>query len=607
MYRFYGCLVLFFITSLTIAHAADGNITATAGANGSISPSGVVLVLEGTNQTFTINPDSGYQVDTLTVDGLSEATSTSYTFINVTADHTIDVTFSAIPLPTYAIVATAGTNGSITPSGTTTVVQGQNQTYTITPATGYGVATVTIDGVTTTPTTTVTFTNVTGSHTIDATFVPLATHTILASAGTNGTISPLGTTTVTQGNNQTYTITPAFGFGVATLTVDGASTTATTTHTFTNVTAPHTIAVTFALLPTHTILATAGVNGSMSPVGTTTVVQGQNQIFFITPATGFSVGTLTIDGVTTTPATTFTFTNVQAGHTIDVTFAILPTYIVTASSGSNGAISSPGTTTVVQGQNQTYTITPNTGFSISTLIVDGVTTTPTTTVTFTNVTGNHTIDVTFSALPTFTIVATAGANGTIGPVGTTSVTQGNSQTYTITPDSGFEVAILTVDGVSTAPALSYTFTNVMATHTIDVTFVEEESPQRSSSSRSKKRVSVPSINVDVNENQTLPSIDTAPLEQSPVVNNLPNTEFQEINDSAPSTEDTSTDSENSSTDEPDASGEDEPSPEEEVAENRASVISAIRDIPGAKAVAVVLLTLSILGGFFWKGILGIFR
>ena len=290
--------------------------------NGSITPTGTTSVFEGYNQTYTITPSAGFTVATLTVDGAPATASTTYMFINVTAPHTIDVTFSA--LPTHDIVSSAGANGSISPLGTTTVFEGSSQTYTITPGAGFTVATLTIDGATTTASTTYTFVNVLAPHTIMATFSALPTHDIVAIAGVNGTITPVGTTTVFEGSSQTYTITPSVGFGVASLTVDGVSTTSSTTYTFANVTASHTISATFSALPTHTIVSSAGANGSVSPLGTTTVLEGSNQAYSISPSGGYAIATLTVDGVVTTPSSTYTFSNVLVDHTISATFSPLP-------------------------------------------------------------------------------------------------------------------------------------------------------------------------------------------------------------------------------------------------------------------------------------------
>lgn len=71
--------------------------------------------------------------------------------------------------PTYAITATQGANGTITP-GTTSVASGANQAFTITPSTGYQVASVIVDGVDKGALPTYTFTNVTSAHSIAATF-----------------------------------------------------------------------------------------------------------------------------------------------------------------------------------------------------------------------------------------------------------------------------------------------------------------------------------------------------------------------------------------------------------------------------------------------------
>ena len=143
-------------------------ITAGAGANGSISPSGAVVVNYGANRTFTITPAASYYVATLTVDAVQTAPATSYTFTNVTAAHTIGATFAHVP---YTIRASAGANGSISPSGAVVVNYGANQTFTITPALHYRVASVLVDGSSVGAVLSYTFTNVRAAHTISATFV----------------------------------------------------------------------------------------------------------------------------------------------------------------------------------------------------------------------------------------------------------------------------------------------------------------------------------------------------------------------------------------------------------------------------------------------------
>jgi len=69
-------------------------ITASAGANGAISPTGAVNVSYGGNQVFTFTPNTGYYVDSLIVDGTKQTSASSYTFNSVSTNHTIRVTFS---------------------------------------------------------------------------------------------------------------------------------------------------------------------------------------------------------------------------------------------------------------------------------------------------------------------------------------------------------------------------------------------------------------------------------------------------------------------------------------------------------------------------------
>ena len=68
---------------------------------------------------------------------------------------------------------------------------------------------------------------------------------------------------------------------------------------------------------------------------------------------------------------TYTFTNVQAPHTISVTFTQAAATI-TATAGAGGSITPPGVTHVALGGNLTYTITPNNGYSRATVKVDGI-------------------------------------------------------------------------------------------------------------------------------------------------------------------------------------------------------------------------------------------
>jgi hypothetical protein len=78
-------------------------ITATAGANGTIVPSGSVIITHGSDTTFHITPDIGYYIADIVVDNVSVGTDTPYTFTTVTANHTIHATFARDANVTFGV------------------------------------------------------------------------------------------------------------------------------------------------------------------------------------------------------------------------------------------------------------------------------------------------------------------------------------------------------------------------------------------------------------------------------------------------------------------------------------------------------------------------
>ena len=234
----------------------------------------------------------------------------------------------------------------------------------------------------------------------------------------------------------------------------------------------------------HTITASAGLNGSISPVGEVQVIDGDCQTFTFTPANGYRVATVIVDGDPITPApSSYTFINVNGDRTIHVTFEEISTltYIISGTIGLNGSIAPALPHTVNAGESVTFTVTPDIGYIIATLTVDGIPVIPPQgSVTFPNVNEDHTIEVTFeedpSPPPTYTISGTVGPNGSISPTLPHIIVAGNSITFSITPDPGYIIATLTVDGTPVIPPQeSVIFTDVNDNHTIEVTFELEPS------------------------------------------------------------------------------------------------------------------------------------
>jgi hypothetical protein len=294
---------------------------------------------------------------------------------------------------TYTITSSNGNNGSISPSGTTTVSSGDSQGYTITPNAGYHISNVIVDGTSVGAVVTYSFSNVSADHTISASFA-VDTYTLTASAGAHGSISPSGTTAVSSGNSQGYTITPDAGYHVSDVIVDGTSVGAVATYSFSNVSANHTISASFAV-DTYTLTASAGAHGSISPSGTTAVSSGNSQGYTITPDTGYHVSDVIVDGKSMGAVSAYTFSNITSNHSISAVFEA-ETFVITASSNANGDISPGNSVTVEYGASQSFTFTADTGYHIEDVQVDGQSVGVCRSYTFTDVSTDHALNVVFS-------------------------------------------------------------------------------------------------------------------------------------------------------------------------------------------------------------------
>ena len=447
-------------------------IAATAGNGGTITPAGNTTVNCGEGQTYTIAANDGYRIVDVTVDGQSQGAIESYTFSNVTANHTISATFIAV---LNIDINADAEGGSVSPTGTQTIDEGGSFTFTVTPEPCYEIGNVTVNGtaVTLDANNQYTINNITTNQNINVTFNQI-TYTITASANNGGTITPAGTTTVNCDGSQTYSIAANEGYRIVEVIVDGQSQGVIESYTFSNVTANHTISATFIAVLNIDINADAE-GGSVSPTGTQTIDDGGSFTFTVTPEPCYEIGNVTVNGtaVTLDANNQYTINNITTNQNINVTFNQL-TYTITASAGNGGTIT-PGTATVNCGESQAYTITPNEGYMISDVIVDGQSVGSVSSYSFTNVTADHTISVTFVEIPDNHIVVVVNADtegGTVNPTGSQSIEQGSDFTFTVTPDNCYEIGTVTVNGtpVTLEADNTYTITNVTEAQTVNVTF-----------------------------------------------------------------------------------------------------------------------------------------
>ena len=297
---------------------------------------------------------------------------------------------------------------------------------------------------------------------------------ISTSISSNGTITPAaGFIPTIIGTSKSFIYKPSANYYTDSVIVNGVNLipyTLDTIYTFTNVTTPQTLRVTFK---TNTITASTGSNGTISPSGSVSVGKNGSQKFTFVPSTNCWLDSLIVDGINrpdSIPGKSYTFINVNEPHTIR---SVYNANIITATAGSNGTISSSGATVMAPNSSKTYTMTPSTNYFLDSLIVDGINrpdSIPNQRFTFNNVNEDHTIRVVFR---TITIISSTGPNGTVSPLGTTNKLPGSSQKYTITPNQYYFLDSLIVNGVNVPDSIagkSYTFNNINANQTIRVVF-----------------------------------------------------------------------------------------------------------------------------------------
>ncbi len=238
----------------------------------------------------------------------------------------------------------------------------------------------------------------------------------------------------------------------------------------------------------------AGPGGSISPCCSETVAQGEEATFTITADECYKLDVVT-DGTSNGPLGIHTFTNVRSNHTIEAIFEKI-TYTITATAGGGGEISPSGDVIVGCRESQMFTITPNSCYIVSDVLVDGQSVGDVSSYTFNEVDSNHTIHADFMLL-TYTITATAGElddsgnfneypngsgqGGSIVPANDTTVNCGASQTFTISTNEGYLLADILVSApaeiieiITEGPVTTCTFFNVQDNYTIEGIFIKLE-------------------------------------------------------------------------------------------------------------------------------------
>ena len=513
---------------------ASGNGSATYNSTAIRGKTQTFTVNEGSSATVTFTPDAGYRIASVKVNGTdvtSSVDNNEYTISKITANTTLAVTFEAIPLTTYTLSVTSSGNGSAYYNNTTirnktevfTVNEGTSATVTFAPDAGYRIASVKLNntGVTASvANNSYTISNITANTTLTVTFeeIPPTTYALTISAVGNGTVTYDGNTikgktssfTVVEDTNVVVTFSADDGNRLKSVKLgntDVTSSVVNNQYTISNIKADTSLEVTFEAIPTYSLNITASGNGNATYNGTAvrgktqtfTVNEGTSAIVTFAPDAGYRIASVKLNSTDVTASVannSYTISNITANTTLTVTFEEIPptTYALTISAVGNGTVTYDGNT--IKGKTSSFTVVEDTNVVVTFSADDGNrlksvklgNTDVTSSVvnnqyTISNIKANTSLEVTFEAIPTYSLNITASGNGNATYNGTAvrgktqsfTVIEGTTATVTFAPDAGYRIASLKLNNTDVTASVannSYTISNITANTTLAVTFEE---------------------------------------------------------------------------------------------------------------------------------------
>ncbi|MCX8481608.1 MAG: hypothetical protein ORN58_06795, partial [Sediminibacterium sp.] len=437
-------------------------ITSSTNKENTINFVGTHIIDAGDSLVFTIDT-SIYLIDSVYVDNVNIGKIQRFVVYGDT-NHVVRVVLVS---KTFNIISSTNEGGTINPAGSVIVNRNNNYAYIISPNINYIVDSVIVDNRKVDSVNSYTFTNIVENHVIRIVF-KLDVLSIASSSVGGGIITPTGNIYVNRSQNQQFRFIANTGYKVDSVWIDGNyNADSLSSYTFKDIQLRHRIKVSFKP-EIYYIYSYSNVEHAVDPHGVTIFTKGENAYFDIVYIDNYKLDSLVIDDTLNTDSIeSYTFINVQKNHKIKVIMSRLSNNII-SSVGNGGTISPLGTKVVPANADFTYTIRPNIGYTIDSVIVDNkLVTISDSTYTFRKVDTSHTIRVTFKKR-TYIITKISNIGGTL--VGDTTAIFGSNVRFTITPNSNYVIDSVIVNSRKVDSINSYTFVNIDNNNTIKVVF-----------------------------------------------------------------------------------------------------------------------------------------
>lgn len=422
------------------------------------------------NENITIQfvPESGYHIDCIEVNGVKFSNNETYTILGIKENYTITAFFA---VNTYSISVIQANNGVISPETLENIAEGTDCTFTFVPDAGYYLQTIIVDGnaipygeIENIIKDSYTFNNIDKNHTLSANFV-LNKYTITISNSIGGTINYNGKIEVNYGEQKEFEFIPSPGYKIERVYVDDENVGNVNSYIFNNINSDHQLYVEFSKL-NYIVTAAAGINGTITPAGSTMVDYGEGLIYNFSPNTGYYISDVKVNNVSVGAVNSYTFLNITENKVISVEFE-KQEYTIEIICDNNGVVEYDGSLNVKYGESKIFNIIPNENYSIYSVELNGEKIDTKNLVEINNITKNQTLKVAFK-LVNFLIEASSGGNGTITQ--TASVNLGEQKRFDFYPNEGYKVSDVKIDNVSVGAVEYYVFVGVTESHTIHVEY-----------------------------------------------------------------------------------------------------------------------------------------
>lgn len=424
----------------------------------------------GDDFTVTFIPSVNYDLQNWVVDGDTVAPSSTYTFENVHADHTLSAVLEGVG---YHIHAQAGDGGLISPSDAYTA-PGDTVTFNIMPDDCFVVDSVWVDGNYVGNMTSYTFEDIAADHTLAATFRQLSYNMTLA-AGQHGYISLSGSPSVLCGDSRVVTISPSQCYQVQSFYINNvessdqlSSLTSTSTLTFDDIAMNYNIYVTFATI-VYDVTTSSNDGGTVS-VSESQVNCGDDATVTIAPDDCHYIDSILVNGEYVGNEPSLQISNIQENKYVQVLFAIRQ-YQFVANNAVGGTIYPADTTMANCGDTLQYSFVPDEGYHLSAVLIDNVTFGATDTYTFRNINGSHSVGALFDR-NVYTVTVEVVGNGTVTPATINSVLHGDSLALAFIAAACSDVDSVIVDGNFVGAVTNLTLQNITQNQSVRVVFVE---------------------------------------------------------------------------------------------------------------------------------------